>query len=182
MLPNQNPTSMNRNIIKIILPLLFIFFQFGCQDSKQDESKAIQAKQNFNIVTTDANFKSLSSSEQWEYIIEIVKTPYKNSEEVEKWLLKKWNTNSFKVEALDEAVLGKINVALYHSDYSIFAKKIALFTIYSDFGKTNTKAHGTAAAILLSEYNFHKQKDSLKLYFNLADLNGKFFDAYNGSI
>jgi tetratricopeptide (TPR) repeat protein/DNA-binding CsgD family transcriptional regulator len=201
VLTNQNPTNMNRNTIKIILPILFIFFQFGCQNSKQDASNAIESKQNFNIVTTDVTFKSLSSSEQWEYIIGIVKTPYKSSEEVEKWLLKKWNANSFKVEALDEATLVKINEALYHSDYSIFAKKIALFTIYSNFGKTHTKAHATATAILLSEYNFHKQKDSLQFYVNflkkviakdttkwlkikyyenkanLADLNGNFFDA-----
>jgi tetratricopeptide (TPR) repeat protein len=192
---------MNRNTIKIFLLVLFIFFQFGCQNSKQDESNAIESKQNFNIVTTDATFKSLSSSEQWDYIIEIVKTPYKSSEEVEKWLLKKWDANSFKVDALDETALGKINEALYYSDYSIFAKKIAFFSIYSDFGKTHTKAHATAAAILLSEYNFHKQKDSLQFYVdflkkeiatdttkwlkikyyenkaNLADLNGNFFDA-----
>ncbi len=201
LLTNQNPNKMNRIILKIILPFLFIFIQFGCQNPKQEELNTVPSKQNFNIVTTDANFKNLSASEQWDYVIEIVETPYTNSEEVEQWLLKKWAANSFKVDALDETTLGKINLALYHSNYSILGKKIAYFTIYSNFGKTHTKAHATAAAILLSEYNFLKQKDSLQLYVNflkkeiatdttkwlkikyyenkanLADLNGKFFAA-----
>lgn len=192
---------MNRIIIKNILPSLFIFFLFGCQNTEENKLKSIPLKQNFSVLTTESYFESLNPSEKWNYIVEVVETRYKNSGEVEKWLIKKWNANSFKADALDETALGKINRALYHSDYSIFAKKVAFFTIYSDFGKTHTKAHGTAAAILISEYNFHKQKDSLQFFVNflkkeiatdttkwlkikyyenkanLADLNGKFFDA-----
>lgn len=192
---------MNRIIIKNILPSLFIFFLFGCQNTEENKLKSIPSKQNFSVLTTESNFESLNPSEKWNYIVEVVETRYKNSGEVEKWLLKKWNTKSFKAEALDETVLRKINKVVYDSEYSMFAKKIAYFTLNSDFGKKYKKAHGFAAAILITEYNFQKQKDSLQFYVNilkkeiatdttkwlqvkyyenkanLADLNGKFFDA-----
>lgn len=190
------------NFLSHIIVGIFSVLLVACQEQHpSDFSTKKNPEQNFNSITTEAHFRSQPLTKQYKFLINVIKTPYKNQKEVEEWLLIKLKTLCKHPNRLDEQTARVLNDELYQSEYYMAAKKMADLSLHSTYTKTFKNINGIAGAILARHYNFLKEKDSLAKYLaileqgiktdttqwlklsyfsnkaNLADLNGQYFKA-----
>lgn len=185
-----------------ILVGIFSILLIACQEQHaSDLSTTKISRQDFNNKTTETYFRKQSTTKRYKFLVDVIKTPYKNQVEAEKWLILKVEEVCKQPNGLDEQTARLLNDELYHSEYYTAAEKMANFLLHSSYAKTFKSTRGIAGAILASHYNFLKEKDSLSKYLkileqaietdttqwlklsyfsnkaNLADLNGQYFKA-----
>jgi DNA-binding CsgD family transcriptional regulator len=158
---------MKNNLLKqisrlnVVYLFMVFFLLFGCKNSS--EEKSIQ-KTTFNLLDVQQNFVSKSTTEKWEFVLEIASANYKNKEQAYNWLLKVAPKLFTDKKNIQKKILNQINRELYGGEFS----EPALLFAENTFKKFHTKQdrfiHGYAAATLSNHYQDLNLYDSVNKY------------------
>jgi DNA-binding CsgD family transcriptional regulator/tetratricopeptide (TPR) repeat protein len=138
-------------------------------ETKKSELAPISAEQVFVAKNIDQEYLQTTPNEQWFLLLKILKSNYKNTSDVETWLLNKFEKKTSDTNGLTDTLLKELNVGAFQKDYMKVAEKLARFTLNTAEGRKYQNAQVDAVVNLSQHFNDVKQKDSLKKYVDLLN-------------
>lgn len=150
----------------LIFSSISSFLFFSCNKQKS-EVQADLKERDFVTKEIQLEYLQIKSSEQWTFLLQVIERPYKNTMDVERWLITKIEAKKHDTRGLDETLLSELNVTAFDKDYMQVAEKLARFTLNTSEGRKYKKPQENAVANLAQYYNDAKEKDSLKKYVDL---------------
>lgn len=152
----------------VVILILFTSYAFvGCEDTKQSRLHSTLSETDFNEKNIEKHYQSLPQNKQWGFIKSVIDSTYKNTTDVESWLLKKIALKKQDTTGLSVSVLKDINTIAFDKDYLKFTEKIARFTLSTPKNSAYSKVRVYAVASLSHLFNTSKENDSLKKYVDL---------------
>ena len=153
---------------------MVFFLLFGCKNSS--EEKSIQ-KTTFNLLDVQQNFDSKSTTEKWEFVLEIASANYRNKEQVDNWLLKVAPKLFRDKKSIHKKILNQINRELYGVEVTAPALLFAENTFKEFRTNQDRFSHGYAAATLSNHYQDLVLFDSVFKYNLILKEALKFYDS-----
>lgn len=153
----------------LYIPFLCGFILTGCTSNevKDNESRKEVELVAFNRKEIDKLFKPATDSEQWFLIADIIKSSYKNKDEVKDWLNEKLHFKTKNTLSIDADFYVNLMYDTYKADFNEEARFMAYFALYSEWGRMFIQNKDIAALILSDYYNRTHEIDSLDKYNNI---------------
>ncbi|WP_396167608.1 hypothetical protein [Flavobacterium sp.] len=150
----------------LIFSSISSFLFFSCNKQKSEVHTEVK-EQDFVTKEVQLEYLQIKPSEQWNFLLHVIERPYKNTIDVEAWLLAKIQAKKHDKVGLTETLLQELNVAAFHKDYAKVAEKLARFTLNTPEGKVYKKPRVYAIVNLAKYFSDRKESDSLKKYVDL---------------
>ena len=154
--------------LNVVYLFMVFFLLFGCKNSS--EEKSIQ-KTTFNLLDVQQNFVSKSTTEKWEFVLEIASANYRNKEQVDNWLLKVAPKLFRDKKSIHKKILNQINRELYGVEVTAPALLFAENTFKEFRTNQDRFSHGYAAATLSNHYQDLVLFDSVFKYNLILPIN-----------